>query len=110
MQKLTPEKKEQLKKARKEAYLKMKEKRDNDPNYIALKETRKKMKKEIYQNIKKRRAGEKEAEKIAKRKKRDEEFLKMTSKASDIISKKGPDTHGMRSPANGYSIYMRNVG
>ena len=32
MQKLTSEQKEQLKKARREAYLKMKEKRDHDPN------------------------------------------------------------------------------
>ena len=84
MQKLTSEQKEQLKKARKEAYLKMKEKRDHDPNYIALKEARQKKRKEIYQNIKKRRDGEKEAQKAEKRKKRNEEFLKMVHTAEDI--------------------------
>ena len=88
MQKLTSEQKEQLKKERKEAYLKMKEKRDNDPKYIALKEAQKKKRKEIYQNIKKRRDGEKEAQKAEKRKKRDEGFLKMITKASDVGPKR----------------------
>ena len=42
MRKLTPEQKQKLKKVRREAYLKMKENRDNDPKYIALKEAQKK--------------------------------------------------------------------
>ena len=49
MQKLTLEQKEQLRKARRETYLKMKEKRDNDPKYIALKEAQKKRRKDAYQ-------------------------------------------------------------
>ena len=46
MQKPTLEQKERLKKARKEAYRKMKDKRDHDPNYIALKKAQKKRRKD----------------------------------------------------------------
>ena len=66
----------------------MKEKRDNDPKYIALKEAQKIKRKEIYQYIKKRRDGEKEAQKAEKRKKLDEGFLKMITKASDVGPKR----------------------
>ena len=68
MQKPTSEQKERLKKARKKAYRKMKDKRDHDPMYIALKEAQKKRRKDISQDIKKRRAGEKEARKTEQRK------------------------------------------
>ena len=91
MQKLTPEKKEQLKKARKDAYRKMKEERDNDPKYIALKEAQKIKRKEIYQNIKKRRDGEKAAQKAGKREKQEEELSKMITTAKDIIPKRSTD-------------------
>ena len=87
MQKPTSEQKERLKKARKEAYRKMKEKRDRDPNYIALKEAQKEKRKEISENIRRRRAVEKEARKMEARKKRDEQLLKTITKASEITPK-----------------------
>lgn len=87
MQKPTLEQKERLKKARKEAYRKMKDKRDHDPNYIALKEAQKQRRKDISQDIKKRRAGEKEARKAKQRRKRDRQVLATLTKASDIIPK-----------------------
>ena len=91
MQKLTPEQKEQLKKARKEAYRKMKEKRENDPKYIALKEAQKKKRKKIYQKIKNRRNAEKKANKLDEQKKREEKLLKMVGTARDIIPKKNTE-------------------
>ena len=87
MQKSTSEQKERLKKARKEAYLRMKDKRDHDPNYLALKEAQKRKRKDISQDLKKRRAGEKEARKAEERKKRDRKLLTLLTKASDIIPK-----------------------
>ena len=87
MQKPTLEQKERLKKARKEAYRKMKDKRDHDPNYIALKEAQKQRRKDISQDIKKRRAGKKEARKAKQRRKRDRQVLATLTKASDIIPK-----------------------
>ena len=68
MQKPTSEQKERLKKARKEAYRKMKEKRDSDPNYIALKEAQKEKRKELSQNMRKLRTVEKEARKMGRAK------------------------------------------
>ena len=92
MQKLTSEQKEQLKKGRKEAYLKMKEKRDNDPKYIALKEAQKKKRKQIYQDVKNRRNAEKKAKRVDEQKKRAEELLKMVGTATDIIPTGNADT------------------
>ena len=65
----------------------MKEKRDRDPNYIALKEAQKEKRKEISENIRRRRAVEKEARKMEARKKRDEQLLKTITKASEITPK-----------------------
>ena len=87
MQKPTSEQKERLKKARKEAYVKMKAKRDLDQHYIALKEAQKKKRQEISRSIKKRRTMEKQARQLKERKKRDEQLLKTITKASDIIPK-----------------------
>ena len=87
MQKLTSEQKERLKKARKEAYRKMKEKRDRDPNYIALKEAQKEKRKELSQNMRKLRTVEKETRKVGARKKPDEQLLKMITRASEITPK-----------------------
>ena len=87
MQKLTSEQKERLKKARQEAYRKMKEKRDHDPNYIALKEAQKEKRKELSQNMRKLRTAEKEARKMGARKKRDEQLFKMITGASEIMPK-----------------------
>ena len=87
MQKPTSEQKERLKKARQEAYQKLKDKRARDPNYIALKEAQKEKRKELSQNIGRRRTVEKEARKIEARKKRKEQLLKMISKASEIKPK-----------------------
>jgi hypothetical protein len=92
MQKLTLEQKEQLKKARKEAYLKMKEKRDNDPKYITLKEAQKKKRKEIYQGFKNRRNADKKAKRLDEQKKRAEKLLKMVGTATNIIPKGNTDT------------------
>ena len=86
MRKLTPEQKEKLKKIRRETYLKMKEKRDNDPKYVALKEAQKKRKKEAYQKIKKDQKAKKDAVKAEERRKRDEALMKMLGRASDISS------------------------
>ena len=91
MRKLTPEQKEQLKKARREAYLKMKEKRDKDPEYIALKEAQKKKRKEAYQKIKESRNADKEAKKAEERRKREQALLNMLGRASDINPKKRTD-------------------
>ena len=88
MQKPTSEQKERLKRARKEAYRKMKEKRDRDPNYIAWKEAQKEKRREMSANIKKRRTVEREARKIAGRKKRDEQLLKTMTPASNITPKR----------------------
>ena len=82
MQKPTSEQKERLKKTRKEAYRKMKDRRDRDPHYIALKEAQKKKRQELSRNIRKRRAEAKEALKIGARKKRDWQLLKTITKAS----------------------------
>ena len=91
MQKLTQKQKEWLKKARKEDYRKMKNKRDKDPKYIALKEAQKDRRKEAYQDIKRRRDEEKEAQKAEKHKKREKELLKMITTAKDMIRKKNTD-------------------
>ena len=65
----------------------MKEQRDSDPNYIALKEAQKKKRKELSQNMRKLRTVEKEARKMEARKKRDEQLFKMITRASEITSK-----------------------
>lgn len=88
MRKLTTDHKERLRKARQEAYLKMKDTRDRDPGYLALKEARKKKRKDAFQEIKKRRAGEKEGRQAAERKNRDEQLLAMMTKASDMPPKR----------------------
>ncbi len=87
MQKPTSEQKERLKKARQEAYRKMKEKRDRDPHYIALKEAQKEKRKELSQNMRKLRTAEKEARKMEARKKRDEQLFKMITRAGEITPK-----------------------
>ena len=92
MRKLTPEQKERLKKARRETYLKMKEKRDNDPGYIALKEAQKKRQKEAYQKVKKNLKAKKDAVKAEERREREQALLKTLMKASDL----DPDDPGFR--------------
>ena len=87
MRQPTSEQKEQLRKARKDAYAKAKDKRDRDPRYITLKEAQKNRKKKIAQDIKKDRAEEKRARTVEERKKRDDKVLKMLAKASDVRPK-----------------------
>ena len=78
---------EKLKKTRKEAYLKAKDKRDHDPRYIALKETQKNRRKKLSQDMQKNRAEEKGVRTAEERKERDRKVLKMIGKASDVLPK-----------------------
>ncbi len=62
----------------------MKEKRDSDPKYIALKEAQKKRQKEAYQKIRKDQKAEKDAVKAEERRKREQALLKMIGRADDL--------------------------
>ena len=86
MQKLTQEQKERLKKRRREVYLEMKHKRDNDPEFIALKEAQKMKRKEEYRKIKSRLKTDKESKKLEDRKKRENELMKRVTTANKIKS------------------------
>jgi len=70
----------------------MKEKRDNDPKYIALKEAQKKRQKEAYQKVKQSLKAKKDAEKAEERREREQALLKMIGRASDL----DPDDPGFR--------------
>ena len=90
MRKLSPEQKAKAKQARREAYLAMKEKRDKNPEYIALKAAQKQKRKEIYEQIKNRRKSEKAAKKAQERQEKQSALLKMIDKATDLRSKNVP--------------------
>lgn len=92
------ERKARLKKIRREAYQKLKEKRKSDPVFVAMKEAQKLQRREIYQQVQKKRKASEKAKKAVQKEKqvlisaellglRDAVLMSMLISASELESR-----------------------